>query len=246
MKIALLGYGKMGKIIHRIAEERGHEIVATFHKNNPVNLVEIKKCDVAIEFSRPELALPHIDLCLTHQIPLVVGTTGWYNHLDEVEDCVRKHDGSLLWASNFSIGVNIFFQVNALLSQLMVNKGYSAEMEEIHHTEKLDAPSGTAISLAQPIIKDHNLKRFETLEGEFGESRIAAAIHNQTLPIVAKRLPDVPGTHQIKYQSDVDQITITHEAKNREGFALGAVVAAEYLQGKKGIFTMRDVLNIQA
>lgn len=239
MKIALIGYGKMGKEIEKIALTRGHEIVARI--NRSANLTDLlsSSADVAIEFTSPDAAQTHIEFCLEYNIPVVIGTTGWYASLENLKDQCTKQNGSMLYATNFSLGVNIFFAVNKYLAGLMNQFGnYKASMTEIHHTQKLDAPSGTAISLAEQIIEKHtqytswrNVKKSETESAD-------------VLSIESLRLPDVPGTHEVRYESETDTLEIKHTAHNRSGFALGAVIAAEWIQGKKGIFTMNNVLNL--
>lgn len=233
MKIALLGYGKMGKVIEKIALERGHEIVLRKDQNNTFDGLE--NADVAIDFSVPDSAFINISECLNNEIPVISGTTGWLaNYLNVVELCNVKN-GSFIYASNFSLGVNIFFELNDYLAKMMANlQQYKVSMEEIHHTQKLDAPSGTAITLAEGIINHTNYVNW-TLE-----TPISNEIH-----IEAKRIENVPGTHSIFYDSEVDQIEIKHTAHSRAGFALGAVVAAEWLIGKKGVFTMKDVLGLR-
>ncbi|WP_372473488.1 4-hydroxy-tetrahydrodipicolinate reductase [Capnocytophaga sp. ARDL2] len=230
MKIALLGYGKMGKEIEKIAQERGHSIVLKKNENDSFDGLE--QADVAIDFSIPSSAKENITTTIAHNIPVVCGTTGWLEQYDEVVDFVKEKNGGFLYASNFSIGVNIFFELNKYLAQLMAPlKQYNIAMEEIHHTQKLDAPSGTAISLANDIIAQTNYTNWGL-----------DAKEENILPIVAKRIPDVPGTHTIFYESEIDTIEIKHTAHNRKGFALGAVLAAEWMVGKKGVFSMKDVL----
>lgn len=233
MKIALLGYGRMGKAIERIATSRGHEIIAIIDKDNPNDLFE--NADVAINFSVPTAAVGNITHALHQRIPVICGTTGWLDNKTEIERLCKEKNGAFLHASNFSLGVNIFFALNKKLAQMMTqHKEYSASIEEIHHTEKLDAPSGTAITLAEGILAhtNHNTWKLE------------ANANDNDLPIKALREPHVPGTHTVTYQSDIDKIEIEHIAHNRDGFAMGAVVAAEWIVGKNGIFTMNDVLNI--
>ena len=232
MKIALLGYGKMGKEIEKIALQRGHEIVLKKTEEN--NFSGLEHADVAIDFSIPTAAIENISTCFKYNIPVVSGTTGWLdNYQDMVALCIEKN-GAFLYGSNFSVGVNLFFELNTYLAKLMSKvKEYNVSMEEIHHTQKLDAPSGTAITLAQSIIETSDYKEW-TLDN---------AAENQIL-IDAKRINDVPGTHSVFYKSAVDEIEIKHTAFNRQGFALGAVVAAEWILGKKGIFSMKDVLNL--
>lgn len=240
MKIALIGYGKMGKVIEEIAIERGHSIVAKINSSTPIAEADLSSADVAIEFTRPELAINHIQHCVKNDLPVVVGTTAWTEKLHEVERFVNDHEGSLLHASNFSIGVNIFFEINKRLAKLMAGQtGYVASMEEIHHLQKLDAPSGTAITLANGILENNP----DYLSWVLGEEHTPHTNEGQ-LGVTSYRKPDVPGTHIIHYSSSVDTITISHEAHNRKGFALGSVIAAEWLLAKKGVFTMNDVLNL--
>lgn len=232
MKIALLGYGRMGKEIEKIALERGHEIVLRKTEENDYSGLEY--ADVAIDFSIPTAATENISTCFNHNIPVVSGTTGWLEHYNDMTDLCQEKNGAFLYGSNFSVGVNLFFELNSYLAKLMANiKEYKVSMEEIHHTQKLDAPSGTAISLAQGIIAETNYEQW-TMD---------SAKENQ-IYIDAKRIEDVPGTHSVFYKSTVDEIEIKHTAFSRQGFALGAVVAAEWILGKKGIFTMKDVLNL--
>lgn len=235
MKIALLGYGKMGKEIEAIALQRNHEIVLKVDESNAstITLDDIKKADVAIEFSTPHTVMSNIRQCFEAKVPVVVGTTGWYDSFKEIEmDCLNKN-GTLLHATNFSLGVNLFFKVNSYLAELM-NKydNYDVEMEEIHHIHKLDKPSGTAISLANQIIDKLDRKAKWSITDK----------NPETLFIKDVREGEVPGTHIIKYKSAVDDIEIIHKAHNRKGFALGAVVAAEFIKDKKGIFTMSDLI----
>lgn len=232
MKIALLGYGKMGKVIEKIALERGHQIV--LKKGSQNSFEGLLDADVAIDFSLPTVAVENISTCLNHSIPVISGTTGWLEKYDAMVQLCNEKNGSFIYGSNFSLGVNIFFELNEYLAKMMKNLAqYKVSMEEIHHTQKLDAPSGTAISLAEGIIKNTNYKKW-TLENP----------NNEEILIEAKRIGTVPGTHSIFYDSTVDQIEIKHTAHSREGFALGSVVAAEWLVGKKGVFTMKDVLGI--
>ena len=233
MKIGLLGYGRMGKIIERVALSRGHEI--SYKASSTQETGTLSHCDVAIDFSIPSVATQNLTKCFNNNVPVVSGTTGWLDHYDNMVAKCNEKEGAFIYASNFSLGVNIFFQLNKELAKMMRQfNDYSVNIEEIHHTKKLDAPSGTAITLAEGIIEETNKKSW-SLDKQNGELDI---------PIIAKRIEDVPGTHSINYQSDIDTITITHEAHNREGFALGAVVAAEWLQNKKGVYTMQDVLNL--
>lgn len=238
MKIALIGYGKMGKEIEIIALDRGHEIVLKIDITNPEDLTiaNLKKADVAIEFTTPASAPANYKLCFDAGIPVVSGTTGWLEKLTEVHEQCQTLNGTFFYASNYSLGVNIFFLLNKKLAGLMAEqKEYAVEMIEIHHTQKLDAPSGTAITLAEGIIENIPEKK-------------SWVNHSTTdaneLGIISEREGQVPGTHIIKYDSEVDYIEITHCAKNRKGLAFGAVLAAEYSFGKKGILTMNDLLNL--
>ncbi|MDB9806175.1 4-hydroxy-tetrahydrodipicolinate reductase [Crocinitomicaceae bacterium] len=241
MNIALIGYGKMGKEIEAIALSRGHQISCRVDSKTTVNHVDFSDTDVAIEFTKPDLAFTHIYFFLDKKIPLVIGTTGWNDQLTNVTNKVKETNGSLLHASNFSVGVNIFFEINKRLTQLMApHTEYNASMTEIHHTQKLDSPSGTAITLADDLIEESKYQKWNCIEDNDGVSSNTP----QQLDIIAKRIPDVPGTHIINYSSEIDEIEIKHKAKNRKGFALGAVLAAEWLQGKQGIFTMKNVLNL--
>lgn len=233
MKIALLGYGKMGKVIEQIALTRGHEIV--LRKDQDSTFDGLHLADVAIDFSVPDSAVANITACLNIGIPVISGTTGWLANYQSMMDLCATKNGGFIYASNFSLGVNIFFELNEYLAKMMTNlKQYNVSMEEIHHTQKLDAPSGTAITLAEGVIKNSDYSNW-TLE-----TPISNEIH-----IEAKRIENVPGTHSVFYDSNVDQIEIKHTAHSREGFALGAVVAAEWLVGKKGVFTMKDVLGLK-
>ncbi|PAM94129.1 4-hydroxy-tetrahydrodipicolinate reductase [Flavobacterium sp. IR1] len=233
MKIALLGYGKMGKVIERIALERGHEIVL---KKDEFNTYDgLATADVAIDFSVPTAAVSNISSCFNNNVPVVSGTTGWLEHFDEMIALCNEKQGGFISSSNFSLGVNIFFEVNEYLAKIMAQlDSYKVSMEEIHHTQKLDAPSGTAISLAKGVIENSNYTNW-TLD----------QANDKEIHIEAKRIGDVPGTHTVAYDSVVDSIEIKHTAHNREGFALGAVIAAEWLAGKKGIYSMKDVLNLK-
>jgi 4-hydroxy-tetrahydrodipicolinate reductase len=233
MKIALLGYGKMGKTIEKIALQRGHEIVLKVDKDD-INY-SLSNVDIAIDFSIPSAAFNNIKNCIENNIPVISGTTGWLKKYNEIVDFCKQKNGAFIYASNFSLGVNIFFELNKNLAKMMQNlTQYNISLEEIHHTKKLDAPSGTAITLAEDIIKNTPKKSWA----------LDKAANENEIPIVAKRIPDVPGTHTVSYQSNVDTIEIKHTAHSREGFALGAVVAAEWLQNKKGVYTMKDVLNL--
>ncbi len=235
MKIALIGYGKMGKEIEKMALERGHEIVRIFRKTPEAE--EMTAIEVAIEFSRPEFAFQNINLCIDQSVPIVSGTTGWLEKMDTIVQKVEEENGTFLYASNFSLGVNLFFAMTRKLARLMnPYKNYQLELEEIHHTQKLDAPSGTAITTAQSIIA----------ESDFLDWSLEGAPSPTQIPIYAKRIDQVPGTHTVKYFSEDDSISLNHVANSRRGFALGAVLAAEYIYNKKGIFTIQEVLGIQA
>ncbi len=237
MRIVLLGYGKMGKVIERIAQERGHEIVGRIDETNRESFAEFSPAtaDVVIEFSHPSAALQNLKDSIGQGLPTVCGTTGWLDHRTEIEALTAKTTGAFFYASNYSIGVNLFFRMNKRLAKLISPyPQYRVEMTEIHHIHKLDAPSGTAITLAEGILETNNrLSRWVLEEGD-GQT---------TLPIHAVREGEVPGTHMVTYQSEVDSIEIKHTAHNRQGFALGAVVAAEWLVGKVGVFGMDDLLG---
>ena len=234
MKIALLGYGRMGQTIEQIALKRGHEIVLKVDENT--KSYDITLADVAIDFSIPSVAFNNISTCLKNNVPVVSGTTGWLDKFDEAEALCNQNNGGFIYASNFSLGVNIFFELNEYLAKMMKSLDqYQISMEEIHHTKKLDAPSGTAITLAEDIIKQTNKTNWA----------LDVTKEENEIPIVAKRIPDVPGTHTVDYTSEVDTIEIKHTAHNRDGFALGAVIASEWLVGKTGVFTMKDVLGLK-
>lgn len=238
MNIALIGYGKMGKAIEVIAIERGHSITSTITSktNGKEFATMLQKADVAIEFTNPESTVKNILQCFTAGIPVVCGSTGWLQEWEKVKEACTQQQGSLLYASNFSIGVNIFFELNKKLAALMANQPtYDVEITEIHHTQKKDAPSGTAITLAEQIIEQNTNKNKWVKE---------KSSNNNELIIHSKRIDPAPGTHHIKYTSPIDDIEIIHTAHNRQGFALGAVLAAEFLKNKKGIYSMQDVLNL--
>lgn len=241
MRIGLVGYGKMGKEIEKVAIERGHEISVIVNSNNPIDQADFSSTDVVIEFSTPSAVKNNIHFLMDHKIPSVVGTTGWNDAIGEITEKVKSKNGALVHASNFSIGVNLFFKLNEQLAQLMNNhKDYYVSMEEIHHTQKLDAPSGTAITLAEGVINNHDA----VADWNCPQSEQKQAF-NGGLEITAIREEDVKGIHKICYKSPIDKISIEHEAFSRKGFAMGSVVAAEWLINKNGIFTMRDVLNIK-
>lgn len=232
MNIALFGYGKMGKMIGQIAQERGHAIVAKIDVGTAD--VDYTAMDVAIDFSTPDAAFENITNCFKNGVPVISGTTGWLSRYEEAVELCTENEGAFIYASNFSLGVNIFFELNAYLAQMMSQlEQYKVSMEEIHHTQKLDAPSGTAITLAEGIIGNSSYSGWKL-----------DAVEDRTIPIKSIREGMVPGTHSICYESDVDSIEIKHTAHNRQGFALGAVIAAEWIQGKTGVFSMKDVLNL--
>ncbi len=233
MKIALLGYGKMGQTIEKIAQNRGHEIVLKIDKDDTNRDISI--ADVAIDFSTPSSAVANISSCFNSHVPIISGTTGWLEHFDKIKDLCNDKKGAFIYASNFSLGVNIFFELNQQLAKMMSNLDqYNVSMEEIHHKQKLDEPSGTAITLAEGVI-EHTKNTIWELD---------KATKDNSIPISAIRSPEVPGTHLITYNSIVDKIDIKHTAHNRQGFALGAVIAAEWIIGKTGVFSMKDVLGI--
>lgn len=237
MKIALIGYGKMGHEIEKIAVQRGHTIVSIIDVNNREDFESeaFGSADVAIEFSTPASALDNYRKCFAAGVPVVAGTTGWLDHMDEVKEACTKGGQTFFYASNYSLGVNIFFVLNKYLAKIMNNySDYDVKMEEIHHIHKLDAPSGTAITLAEGIIENVDRKDGWHLETEESDSDIA---------IRSIREGEVPGIHEIIYESEADTISIKHDAKSRKGFALGAVVAAEFTKGKKGFLGMNDMLN---
>ena len=237
MKLAIIGYGRMGHEIEAIAVKRGHNVVLTIDKDNLQDLEseKFKTADVAIEFTVPESAVDDYMKCFKAGVPVVTGTTGWLDKRPMVEEECRKQNGGFLYASNFSLGVNLFFELNRKLAEMMAGfPDYSVRMNEIHHIHKLDAPSGTAITLGEDIVNinprlDKWVKNADCQPNE--------------LPITSERIGEVPGTHEVFYRSEADEITIRHEAFNRKGFALGAVIAAEYMAGKKGIYSMKDVFD---
>ncbi len=232
MNIAILGYGKMGKTIEQVATQNGHRIV--YKSSSTSTEGNLADAEVALEFSIPKTAVANITLCLENNIPIVSGTTGWLDHYSDLLKICERRNGSFIYASNFSIGVNLFFSLNEYLAQLMKpRKEYNVDIEEIHHTQKRDAPSGTAITIAEGILKYSDKDQWK-LDGT----------DNDHLNISAKRINDVKGTHIVNYFSEIDTLTIKHMAHSRDGFALGAILAAEWLIGKKGVFTMKDVLKI--
>lgn len=239
MRIALLGYGKMGKMIERIAVSRGHQVVLVVDLDNRADcsVEQLRQADVAIEFTTPAVAVDNYKWCMDAGVPVVSGTTGWLDRWEEVVGYCREKGGGFFYASNFSIGVNIFFRLNKYLAKMMDNfRDYKIFIEETHHIHKLDAPSGTAITLAEGIIKNHSAYRsWKLYQGE--------ELGEDVLPVAAKRIGEVPGIHGVTYKSAVDEIEIRHSAFSREGFAQGAVFAAEFLLGKKGVYGMDDLLS---
>ncbi|MBE15097.1 MAG: 4-hydroxy-tetrahydrodipicolinate reductase [Cytophagaceae bacterium] len=237
MKIALLGYGKMGKAIEKMALDQGHDIVLKVSREQSYDLSGV---DVAIDFSVPEMATTHIKNCLEAQVAVVSGTTGWLDQFDEIVALCNAQNGAFLYASNFSIGVNLFFEITNKVAQIMDNSTYDASIKEIHHTQKLDAPSGTAMSIAKAIIDNSSYTNWELIDSSQKELKNKP----HTIGITAERTASVPGTHELTYNSPIDTIRLTHQAHTREGFVQGALLAACWLEGKKGVFSMKDVLNI--
>jgi len=239
MKILLLGYGKMGQLIGQIAESRGHQLVAKINIDNRDELADLDtaKIDVAIEFSQPEAAVENIKWALMRNIPILSGTTGWLDSKTEIEKLTVEKKGAFFYASNYSIGVNVFFKVNQFLAKLINESGgYKVTLEEIHHTAKKDAPSGTAITLAEGIIESiGSLQKWHLSDNQYE--------NEHSLPITSKRIDPAPGTHIIRYQSDIDTLEISHTAHSRQGFALGAILVAEWIQGKNGVLSMDDFLS---
>lgn len=237
MNIALIGYGKLGKAIEEAALQKGHKVglIITSQNKSDLNASNVKSIDVAIECTNPESAVENIITCLQHQIPVACGSTGWLQDLSKVQEICQQLNGSFLYASNFSIGVNLFFAINKYAAQLMARQGYTVGIKEIHHTQKKDAPSGTAISIAQQILEQNpTLTKWVN----------TATIQANELPIISERIDPASGTHIVNYNSDIDNIELIHTAHNRKGFAQGAVLAAEFITHRKGIFTMKDVLGL--
>jgi len=244
MNIVLLGYGKMGHIVEQFATDRGHQVILKIDAYNLDELTSanLKKADIAIDFSTPDSALANIDACFEADLPVVIGTTGWYGSLQEVKDKCESGNKSLLYASNFSVGVNIFFFVNKVLAKIMNRyPQYDVQVEEIHHTKKLDAPSGTAMTIAEGILEgvDRKTEWVNELNGQ-SDGKV---IKPDQLLIESYRMEEVPGTHTVIYSSEVDDIELKHMAHNRAGFALGAILAAEWLEGKSGFFSVKDMFD---
>ena len=238
MKIVLIGYGKMGKAIEEIALQKGHEIKLAISIDNKKDLTieNLQKADVAIEFTGPESAVDNLKVCFDAGIPVICGSTGWLDQWKAVEEYCNKKNGTLLYASNFSIGVNIFFEINRQVAAMMNRRPeYNITVEEIHHAEKKDAPSGTAITIATDIIEQIKRKT---------KWMLGAPENENELSVISKRIDPAPGTHIVSYDSVIDSIEIKHTAHNRKGFASGALLAAEFLKGKKGVYSMRDIIKI--
>jgi len=238
MNIALIGYGKMGKAIEEIAQHKGHQIVLRLNRSNASDFTKekLQLADVAIEFTNPHSAYENVNACLDWKVPVVCGSTGWTDRLEIVKKKCEQQNGAFIYASNFSIGVNLFFELNKKLASLMSNHpGYEVILEETHHTQKKDAPSGTAITLAEQVLE--HVRRKKQWVNHLSD-------HPEDLEIISQRIDPAPGTHSVKYSSAIDDIEIIHTAHNRKGFASGAVLAAEFLAGKKGFFTMKEVLNL--
>ncbi len=237
LNILLIGYGRMGHEIKQVAEERKHNVFLTIDKNNQedFNKENLKKADVALEFSVPDAAYDNLMKCMEHNVPVVSGTTGWLEKFYDIRKYCLENNGAFFYASNFSIGVNLFFKVNQHLAKLMNNySNYDVSIEETHHKHKLDAPSGTAVTIAESIIKEMNRKN---------KWKEETADSDETIPVKSIRKDEIPGIHKVAYDSEFDNIEIKHSAKSRKGFALGAVLAAEYIYNKSGIFSMDDLLN---
>jgi 4-hydroxy-tetrahydrodipicolinate reductase len=247
MKIALLGYGKMGKAVEKIALAKGHEIVYKVSLENAFDFmpISLQNVDVAIDFSMPDAAVENINKCFEAKVPLVIGTTGWYDQFDEIKSRCLTEGQSMLYSTNFSVGVNIFFKLNKILAKMMAEQeDYDVMIEEIHHTEKKDHPSGTALTLVNQILVESKIK--DSYKGRliYNENTPSQSLKPNELLIESKRVADVTGDHFVKYESVIDGIEIRHVAKSRYGFAKGAVMAAEWLIGKKGVYTMEDILNL--
>jgi 4-hydroxy-tetrahydrodipicolinate reductase len=247
MKIALLGYGKMGKAIEKIALAKGHEIVYKVTMENAFDFmpISLQNVDVAIDFSMPSAAVENIQKCFEAKVPIIVGTTGWYDQFDMIKNRCLNEGQSMVYSTNFSIGVNIFYKLNKILAKMMADHDdYDVMIEEIHHTEKKDHPSGTALSLVSHILAENKIKTEWKARLLYNENMPSQSVKPNELLIESKRVGDVTGDHTVTYESVIDEIEISHRAKSRYGFAKGAVLAAEWIQGKKGLFTMDDILNL--
>lgn len=247
MKIALLGYGKMGQTIEKLAINRGYEIVlrVTIENRDSLRPEDLKQADVAIEFSQPDAAVRNMLFCFESGVPVVCGTTGWYERMQDVRKAVDYYKGTLFYASNFSIGVNIFIEVSNRLAEMMNRQPQydNVFIHETHHVHKLDAPSGTAITIAEQMIS--RLDRYKSWTGyKYDESIVPSGVNDESLPVFSTREDEVNGTHIVKYKSDVDELEIIHKAFSRIGFAEGAIAAAEFIHGRKGVFTMSDLLKL--
>lgn len=240
MNIALFGYGKMGKEIEKVLLERGHSISHKISSKDNLETLDFSNTHAVIEFSTPEAAKQNIEFCLKNALPIVIGTTGWYDDLDELSNLCAQNETAMIHATNFSLGVNLFFKLNQQLAKLMNNyPSYNCSVTEIHHTEKKDAPSGTGITIAEGIIKE--MDQFSNWENV----KSTELTSTSNLSLASERLPNVPGTHDVVYENEIDKIEISHTAHNRKGFALGSVIAAEWISNKKGVFTMSDVLGLE-
>ncbi len=247
MKIALLGYGKMGKAIEKVATAKGHEIVYKVTMENAFDFmpISLQNVDVAIDFSMPSAAVDNILKCFEAKVPIIVGTTGWYDQFDMIRQKCEQEGQSLVYSTNFSIGVNIFYKLNKILAKMMAeHEDYDVMIEEVHHTEKKDHPSGTALSLVNQILAENKVKKEWKARLLYNDNMPSQSVKPHELLIESKRVGDVTGDHTVKYESVIDEIEITHKAKSRYGFAKGAVLAAEWIQGKKGVFTMEDILKL--
>jgi 4-hydroxy-tetrahydrodipicolinate reductase len=247
MKIALLGYGKMGKAVEKIATAKGHDIVYKVNMENSFDFmpISLQNVDVAIDFSMPSAAVENILKCFEAKVPIVVGTTGWYDQFDSIREKCLAEGQSMVYSTNFSIGVNIFYKLNKILAKMMAaHDEYDVMIEEVHHTEKKDHPSGTALSLAGHILADNKVKTEWKGRLLYNDNMPSQSVKAHELLIESKRLGEVTGDHTVKYESVIDEIEITHKAKSRYGFAKGAVLAAEWLQTKTGLYTMEDILNL--
>lgn len=245
MKIVLFGYGKMGQIIEKFAQKRGHEIhlIVNSENRNLITVDELVGADVAIDFGIPQAAMSNMELCLQANLPIVMGTTGWYEHLDTIKEKCLSMDGSILYGSNFSIGVNIFFHINKILAKaIQPYKAYDVQVEEIHHIHKLDAPSGTAITIAEGILNNSDTKT-SWVNSVVGDGEEEVIPKGDQLLIESHRIEEVPGTHTVVYSSEVDQIEFKHTAHSRDGFALGSVIAAEWLFGKQGFYQVTEMFD---